>query len=509
MHTKHIKEAATAGVGPAAAFVTITGFFCDVVKPYTNLVPLFLILSLVAAGASYFFFIHKKHDLKDVDVYTTKGGKIFGATVISVLFWTVMLPVFAITPERGMAASSIPAVGEWQEHLLGRLDTIETKIDEGFEEVLTKIEAIDASAGLVTNPTTANDHYHNARVHEMDGNLIEAKKSYEAYFEYGLEYIDPYLSYSQLLKNLEGKTTAREMMGQLRADHFQSPSANLAYIVMKEDREERIELLEALKQQHPQYGPVSYFYGREFSFAEAGTPTNEERRTERETFEALLELEESQGLSKFYIDKKVSDENLAFVEQELGMLEGIMGNMLDEPVSFRVDVLDRRVSISFVPTELVKKIFYRLDGEGEFQDTGTMGVAMAGSDDPLPNYQVMEPITVGDHFVEMKYIDQKGQESPVYRHDFTVQDLQIQSNPYKMVDPQSGEDQYMIYWTTFDGSKEYVFRYSVDNESLDREVEFGSLFLMGLEPGSHTIFLQGVADDGSTTNVASMTFDVL
>lgn len=507
MNKVFLRKAASAGAGPASLFVTGVGFFCDFVKPFINLVPFFLIFSVLAAVGMWMFVVGKRFDPNHPDhIFEKREGKLFGITVVSTVFWAIMLPIFAITPEKGVAATVSPDIGGFQEALFQRLDVMESKIDKGFSDVLAKIDQIDANAGLIGNPQSPNDHYHNARIQELNGNLIQARKSYEEYFKSGLEYLDPYLSYQLILKNLEGMSTTREIFAKLREDHAQSPAVNLAYVLLKADIEDRKSLLRDLSTRFPDYGPIFFSIAEQYSYKE-GMPTNEERRLEREALEKVVALEKDQKFSKFFVDKKLADEKLAWVDQEMKLMVGTVNNMLDNPVQFKIEMVNKSAQISFVPTEAVQKIFYRVDEQGEFRDTGSMGVAMAGSTTPLPNYYTLVPMKLGDHVVEMKYIDQKGKESPVYKHQFTIDGLKIQNPPYKMIDPKTGKEQWMIFWSFFDGSKEYDVYYSVDEDSLKNRVEYGTLSLTDLSKGQHKIYMQGRAGS-EKTNVAVMEFEV-
>jgi len=227
-----IKKSLYAAAGPAGLFATAVGFFSDFVKPYLNLVPYFFILCALCAAGLWMFVVRKQARHGNLDeILQTRSGMVFAISVLASVFWLIMLPIFALTPERGLAASAVPSIGDWQERLFGKLDRIESKIDT----VLSKIEQIDSgSAGLIASPKTSNDHYHNARIHELNGNLVEAKKSYEAYFKAGLSYVDPFFSYALILKNLEGPSSARVLMGELRDSYPDNPAASLAYIMAKE-----------------------------------------------------------------------------------------------------------------------------------------------------------------------------------------------------------------------------------------------------------------------------------
>ncbi len=510
MENKDIfKKFTNVGAGPAGLFATCTGFFCDFVKPFMNLVPYFFGISIIASIIIWRFVLTKKLRNSSFDeIVESPQGKIFGMSLVSTLFWMIMIPIFTLTPPEGIAASVSPDLSNFQQQIFGKLDQIEQKIESGFEQVLVKIDQIDSNAGLISSPKNANDFYHNAKIHELNGNLVEAKKNYEEYFKANYFYLDPYLSYSLILKNLEGVSTSREILGKMRDTNFNNPAVQVAYILTKEVNEDKIQLLTDLAQKYPDFGPISYYLGELYSYKESGSYTNAKRTSEREAFQQLIKLEEDQKFSKYFIDKKLAEEKLNYAKQELKVLGGIAGNMIDNPVDFRIEYANNAASISFIPTELVKKIFYRIDEKGEFKDTGSMGITTPGLDTPLPNYQVMEALTLGPHIIEMKYLDAEGKESPVYRHEFTIEPLKLQSPPYKMIDPKTGKDQYMVFWSTFDSSKEYQYAYSLDNDQLNQKVENGTLNLTDLSKGKHTLYLQGTSGS-EKTNVASMEFEVM
>ena len=514
MNKQLLKLAANAGAGPVTLIVTGIGFFCDFVKPMINIIPYFLVFSLVLTVVWWLIFVRKnlKKDYAFEDVFASRHGKIFGMFVISTVYWLILVPVFFFTPEKGIAATVSPVVADWQSQVLGKLDVLEQKIDLGFEKVLAKIEAVDANAGLVGDPKTPNDYYHNARIHELDGNLVEARKAYEKYFEAGFSYFDPYLSYASILKNLEGPTEARVWLGKLRDQYGNSAAANLVYVLNKENREDRLSLLQNLAGKYPDYGPIYFYIAEQYSYKETGLPTNEERKKERDALNKLVELEKSQKFSGFFVDKKLVDEKMAYVQQELKLMEGIIGGLIDNPVSFKVEIFNKSASLVFVPTELVQKIYYRLDRAGDFKETGDSGITMAGQTGTLPNYQVNVPMTLGEHVLEMKYVDNKGKESQVFEHNFVVEELELVYPPYKMIDPKTSAEQYMVSWNLFDSGKEYAFYYSVDGDALDKKVEY-VLYLTGLAPGKHKVYVQGVSAGAGAgvhkTNIASMEFEVI
>lgn len=495
-----LKKAVEQGAGPAGIFAAIAGFFSDFVKPLINLVPYFFIASLGASLILWFGFIAKGKKPSEVDTFDeilrSKHGVFFGVTVLSTAFWLVMMPIFAITPQDGVVASVVPPAGDLQHMMMARFDKIDDKLDKGFAAVLDKIDQIDSNAGIISAPSSYNDFYHNARVHELGGNMLEARKDYEKYFETNLSYIDPFLSYAQIIKAIEGPSSAGEFLGKLRDLYPENPAAALVYALNKTAREDKEALLNTLATKFPDYGPIFYYQLELYSYKESGVPTLAEQTKAQEALKKIDELEKKGMFSKFFIDQKVLSEKQDFIKSQSSMANSYYGNMVKNPIDFKIEYVNGSVSMSFIPMEMVKKIFYRIDGQGEFKDTGSMGITAPGSTDSLPNYSTIEALKVGKHTAEVKYIDAKGQESPVAKFDFEITPLKIDFMGYKIQNPRTGKAGPYIYYNFYNAEDgESVVKYSFDSEAYD-QVGDGMIFLDSLTPGKHTVYFQTKLSNG-------------
>ncbi len=495
-----LKKAAEQGAGPAGIFAAIAGFFSDFVKPLINLVPYFFVASLGASLILWFGFIAKGKKPSEVDTFDeilrSKHGVLFGITVLSTAFWLLMIPIFAVTPQEGVVASVVPPAGDLQHMMMARFDKIDDKLDKGFAAVLDKIDQIDSSAGIISAPTSYNDFYHNARVHELGGNMLEARKDYEKYFETNLSYIDPFLSYAQIIKAIEGPSSAGEFLGKLRDQYPDNPAAALVYALNKTAREDKEALLNMLASKYPDYGPIFYYQLELYSYKESGVPTLAEQTKAQEALKKIDELEKKGMFSKFFIDQKVLSEKQDFIKSQSSMANSYYGNMVKNPVDFKIEYVNGSVSMTFVPMETVKKIFYRVDGQDDFKDTGSMGITAPGSTESLPNYGTIEPLKVGKHTVEVKYIDAKGQESAVSKFDFEITPLKIDFMGYKIQNPRTGKAGPYIYYNFYSPEdSESVVKYSFDSEAYDQTGD-GMIFLDSLSPGKHTVYFQTKLSSG-------------
>src|SRR5213078_20183 len=92
---------------------------------------------------------------------------------------------------------------------------VSTKLDKSqatLDKIAERFEALASNGGLIPNANTPQEHYHNARIHELGGNFSAARQEYAKYLVSNLEAIDPWISYETMLKSAEGKAGAAEAM---------------------------------------------------------------------------------------------------------------------------------------------------------------------------------------------------------------------------------------------------------------------------------------------------------
>lgn len=496
------RKAAEQGAGPAGLFAGIAGFFCDFVKPFLNLVPFFLVISLIGALVLWFGFIARGKQKSEVDtldeVLHSKYGVAFGIFVLSSAFWLLMVPIFAITPQDGVLAAVVPPIGDFQQAVMKRFDLIDQKLDKGFGAVLQKIDQIDKSAGLIGSPASYNDYYHNAKIYELNGNMLEARKAFEKYFETNLVYFDPFVSYANILKSLEGPSTALELLGKLRDQYPDNPGAALIYAISK-PKEDKVFLLEQLAAKYPDYGPIFYYILESTSYLDNGIPTLADQKKAQSALAKLDELEKTQGFSKYFIDKDQLALREAFLKQQRSQADGYYGQLVKNPVGFSFEYVNGSVSLGFVPMELVSEIFYRLDGQGDFISTGTMGVTSYVTNKSLPNYSVIVPLEIGKHKVEVKYKDNKDKLTDPVSFDFEITPVKISYMGYKILNPKTNKAGPYLYYSFYRAEDSYsgTLKYSIDNEKVDQTGE-GMIYLDDLASGPHKLHWKAVSSDGKS-----------
>ena len=123
---------------------------------------------------------------------------------------------------------------------------------------MPRFEALSSNGGIIQNAKTPEEHYHNARIHELGGNFSAARKEYMEYLTSNLEALDPWISYETMLKSAEGKAGAAEAMRYF-GDKLKPPTVSYqTAMALLDDGDARINKLKALAEQHPDFGPLSW-----------------------------------------------------------------------------------------------------------------------------------------------------------------------------------------------------------------------------------------------------------
>ncbi|RVD52486.1 methyl-accepting chemotaxis protein, partial [Mesorhizobium sp. M2D.F.Ca.ET.140.01.1.1] len=70
---------------------------------------------------------------------------------------------------------------------------------------------LSAQGGAIADPTRPDEFYHNARVYELAGDMLNARRAYLAFAGFNVDAIDPYTRFATLLRVQDGKAGAREV----------------------------------------------------------------------------------------------------------------------------------------------------------------------------------------------------------------------------------------------------------------------------------------------------------
>lgn len=529
--------------GPLGAIGAVGGFVSDVLAPLGSIATWVAILSLlIFIGTLVVFYgmrlrpgIEPGETIMPVVMVLAAGSTvIFG-------IWSLVL---SNGPENGYLAENVEPIAQIQASLLNleedvaeikettaetaenveAIATVQSDIQETTEDTANNVEAVataqaegfadiqaafaslQASQTLVENPETPQEWYSNARIYQLRGDTANAIAAYEGYFEFGLEYVDPYVEYTSLLKATEGVARTRQIMSDRLNENPDSKTLDMFLGTLFDLPEERLQRLEALARRAPNYAPVFYELGQAYTSGLRANYTQNLRDQQTSAFETLFALEEQQQYSSFFIDKSRAQENLNEANVLLERFANAGFLELDFVTFYSYEGL---TVIVVLPEGNVQDLRFSLDDPEPKNSTGMVGV---GSQSVANTTIGPIPLVKGDHTLYIQYTDVNGVESDVVAFEYTIDDIVInyQQQPFDF----SANGIPVIFTMAIvdsDPNGLYTYNYSIDSPALDQSIQgvgqAGVINVSPVEPGEHTLYVQAVGPEGET-NVVEYTFTV-
>jgi hypothetical protein len=366
---------------------------------------------------------------------------------------------------------------------MGAMSAQMTKDGGAVEQIAKRFENIASTGGLIATPKTPEEHYHNARVHELGGNFVSARKEYAEYLTANLEAIDPWLSYAAMLKAQEGKAGALDSFRTL-GDKLKPPTVSYqAALAMFDDGEARVTKLKALADANPDFGPLPWLISQEYSEGRKGDQTLADQRAEKEWLEKFRKAQAAGKFEKFFLDKKEAQKWTDAAEARWAKLTSTPDSVRENPVTVTAQQSNSGWAAVFSLTDFkAKELFYRLDGKGEFMSTGHLpyqspqtGMPMINTFVPMPN------LPPGEHTIEVKYTDKNGATNGPYTLKFSTGDQQF-SQAKMSLNMVSGswlsfrdyDGKVLLYFTTLMSYRPAIkeVHYSLNSEALDQTFKF-------------------------------------
>jgi hypothetical protein len=365
----------------------------------------------------------------------------------------------------------------------GKISTQMDKSTATLEKIADRFEALSSNGGIIPNAKTPEEHYHNARIHELGGNFSAARKEYSEYLVSNLEAIDPWMSYETMLKSAEGKAGAAEAMRYF-GDKLKPPTVSYqTAMALLEDGEARIAKLKALAEQHPDFGPLFWLIGQEYSEARKGEQTLADQRAEKEWVEKFRAANAAGKVEKFFIDKKEAQRWTTEADARWAKLMSTPEKVLENPVSVTLQESNSGWGATFIMTDYqVIDLFYKLDGKGDFQSTGHQpfqnprtGLPMVNTYLPLPN------LAPGEHTIEVKYTDKKGATNGPYTLKFSTASERLAEGKHILETTKGSwlsfrdfDGKVLLYFTHLLSYRPVIneIHYSINSEALDQTFKF-------------------------------------
>lgn len=316
------------------------------------------------------------------------------------------------------------------------------RIAVSIEAIADGFAALAAQGGIIAEPKRPDEFYHNARLHELGGDMINARRSYLAFADFDVDAVDPYLRFATLLRVQDGKAGAREVLGTL-AEKSKSPAFRLVHALQFDDAQ-RAGRLDAFLSENAAYGPAFFLKAEEFSEDRLGVQTLADKRAEAEWLSRFVEAEKDGTLVAHFIDHALLGEWLERAQRRLAAL----GDMSD-PSRFMPRIVPQRSNADWMITvslpEPATAILWRLGDAGGFTETGNLAVIDQSTGKPMPNPTFVLPATTSTAAIWIKYLDIRGRETGPFEVRFDPDSMLQEANKQIL-------EQFWTSWIAFDAS---------------------------------------------------------
>ncbi|SFN59653.1 hypothetical protein SAMN03159463_00096 [Mesorhizobium sp. NFR06] len=374
-------------------------------------------------------------------------------------------------------ADTLAAGQQQQQAQAEKLQATTEQIAASIDAIAKGFAQLAAQGGAIADPKRPDEFYHNARVYELAGDMLNARHSYLAFAGFDVDAIDPYTRFATLLRVQDGKAGAREVFGQL-AERAKAPSIKLVHLLQFDDAQ-RLDKLNAFIAANPNYAPAYFLEAQEFSEDRLGSQTLADKRSEAEALSKFVSYEKDGGLLKYFVDQTQLADWLDRSRSRLAAL----GDVLD-PSRFVPTLTPTRSNAGWSMTislpEPATAISWRLGDSGPFTDTGLMAINDQRTGRAMPNPSFELPDSTAATTIAIKYLDIRGRQTGPFDIRFDP-DAALQQGNKQIL------DQFWTSWIAFDagGNRGLVYftqmlsfrcaikqvHYSLNGAALDKEIK--------------------------------------
>ncbi|MEO5759536.1 MAG: methyl-accepting chemotaxis protein [Mesorhizobium sp.] len=346
------------------------------------------------------------------------------------------------TQEVKKQAETLAAGQAQQQAQTEKLQATTEQIAASIDTIAKGFAALAAQGGAIAEPKRPDEFYHNARVYELSGDMLNARRSYLAFAGFGVDAIDPYTRFATLLRVQDGKAGAREVFGTL-ADKGKALSIKLVHALQFDDAQ-RLDKLNAFIAANPDFAPAYFLLSQEFSEDRLGFQALSDKRSEAKALTKFLSYEKDGGLLKYFVDQTQLADWLDRGRSRLAAL----GDVLD-PARFIPTLTPMRSNQGWSMTisipEPATGISWRMGGTGPFTDTGFLALNDQTTGKPMPNPSFEVPDSTAAGVISVKYLDIRGRETGPFDIRFDP-DAALQQGSKQVL------DQFWTSWIAFDAS---------------------------------------------------------
>ncbi|MER9289043.1 methyl-accepting chemotaxis protein [Mesorhizobium sp. M0518] len=358
-----------------------------------------------------------------------------------------------------------------------KLQATTQQIAASIDTIAKGFAALAVQGGAIAEPKRPDEFYHNARVYELSGDMLNARRSYLAFAGFDVDAIDPYTRFATLLRVQDGKAGAREVFGAL-ADKGKALSIKLVHIQQFDDAQ-RLDKLNAFIAANADFAPAYFLLAQEFSEDRLGAQTLADKRNEAKALTKFTSYEKDGGLLTYFVDQTQLADWLDRSRSRLAALADVL-----DPARFVPSLTPMRSNQGWSMTislpEPATAISWRMGNSGPFTDTGFLAMNDQTTGKPMANPSFEMPDSTVAGIIAIKYLDIRGRETGPFDIRFDPEAALQQGNKQIL-------DQFWTSWIAFDASGNHGLvyftqmlsyrcaikqvHYSLNGAALDKEIK--------------------------------------
>jgi len=316
-------------IASGGKYATALGGLCGLAGDFlTPLGPINGYLALTAGLCCVTFFVLWRRlspeNRSNWELTIPHQAMVFSAYLLLAFGFWFGTAALSDSTDKGLLGGNVAIVAQIQKTLLGIEATVQDiKNDTGEILLETKkisgnIDELGKLGGIIKNAATPKDVYHNARFHELEGDFKKAFTSYIKYVTFDQEFVDPYLSYLDLLRMQRGQAAAEEEFKNLRTKYPKNPAREMAAIMLLSGEAKRKQLDQFIDQ-HPNFGPAYLYAANAYSAKELPQQSAVAVTQENNYLVQLLEMEKRGNVQRYYLNKNVGIAVVADARGRLNM----------------------------------------------------------------------------------------------------------------------------------------------------------------------------------------------
>jgi hypothetical protein len=256
--------------------------------------------------------------------------------------------------------------------------------------------------GIVPDPKSLPEIYHNARLHETRGERTAALRGYAEAAPLSGDAVDVPIRYASLLRSASGAEAARKGVQELLRTNPGRSAALVAAI--QADGADRRARLEGLTNEHPDFLPAAYFLAEALMEKREGGPTLTNRRLAFAALDRFLDGAETGALTPLFVDRSFLDGWTDAARARRQETEAYFAS-----AAVRPSATFRRIEAGWLARITLPEPAGQVSAR--IGETGEVAPASSGSAGPTNAVEIPLPASLGRTTLYVSYRDPSGREA--------------------------------------------------------------------------------------------------